>query len=334
MKKNLPTPDKLNLCQLQQRFPDPESAREYLEALRWENGPVCPHCANKSPIWKIEPNKEKRVRNGLYQCGKCHKQFTVTIGTIFEKTQIPLHKWLIAFYLLNSSKKGISALQIQRMLGLGSYRTAHFMMHRIRHTLKAVHSDKMSGVVEVDETYVGGKERRDCWDGTTGFSNKAPVLSLVERGGKKRSFVLPAVTSVNLRKAVEENVENGSTIITDQSPKYKKLNKNFTHHRVNHGKWEFARRVSYTLVAHSNTVESSFSLLKRGVYGTFHNISKQHLHLYLAEFDHRWNLRKVTDGERMFEALKQIEGKRLTYRKPKNFDCASLLPRGKEKPVR
>ena len=316
--KTVSTPDDLTLDQIQRHFSTDEKAREYMESIRWPNGPVCAHCGEKNGIWEIKEDKSKKIRPGLYQCPTCKKQFTVTVGTVMEDSHIPLRKWLVAWYLMCSSKKGISALQIQRMLDLGSYRTAHFLMHRIRHALKhATFDKKLSGVVEVDETYIGGKQERDFIEGTTGFSNKSPVVSLVERGGQKRSFPMERVTSANLRATVEQNVEAGATVMTDQSLKYKKLEGKFSHHRVNHGKGEFARRVSKDLKAHSNTVESSFSLLKRGIVGTFHHVGKRHLPLYLAEFDHRWNTREKTDGSRTVDGIKMAEGKRLIYKSPK-----------------
>lgn len=315
----LPTPDELTLDQIQRRFSSDEKARKYLEAIRWPEGPVCAHCGANTGIWSIASNKRRNIRPGLYECSSCKKQFTVTVGTVMEDSHIPLRKWLVAWYLMCSSKKGISALQIQRMLDLGSYRTAHFLMHRIRHGLKETgFKQKFSGIVEVDETYIGGKQERDFLKRTTGFDNKTPVVSLVERKGNKRSMVMARVTSMNLRSAVEENVEAKSVVMTDQSLKYKKLEEKFTHHRVNHGKQEFARKVNDSLTAHSNTVESSFSLLKRGIMGTFHHIGKRHLPLYLAEFDHRWNTKDKTDGQRTIEGIKMAEGKRLVYKQPKD----------------
>jgi len=184
------TPDDLTLDEIMQRFATDADARLYWELIHWPNGPVCPHCKNNEAksIWKIEANKKKKIREGLHQCGKCNKQFTSTIGTIFEDSHIPLRKWLVAFYLNSASKKGISSLQLQRILGLGSYRTALFMQHRIRHSLKETGFDsKLSGTVECDETYVGGKTRGQ---GRRFMGNKVPVVSLVERDGRVRSQVM------------------------------------------------------------------------------------------------------------------------------------------------
>lgn len=308
----LPTPNDLTEQDVWQHFPDDETARQYLEEIRWPNGPVCPHCKNdtKEKIWKLTANKEKKIREGLYQCNVCGKQFTVTIGTIFEDSHIPLRKWLIAWWLLCSSKKGISALQIKRMLKLGSYHTALFMMHRIRHALHdEVFSDKLSGVVECDETYVGGKENREQYESD---SQKVPVVSMLERGGRVRSQVMPRVTGNNLKKAVRDNVERCSRLMTDDHLGYRGLKWEYEHGVVKHKAKEYVRGDIYT-----NTVEGFFSLLKRGIVGTFHSVSGKYLPLYMAEFDHRWNHRKTTDDERAVAGLHKIEGKRLTYKMPK-----------------
>src|SRR6266853_447003 len=191
-KSMLPTPEDLTLDEIQSRFGTDAAARQYLEEIRWPNGIVCPHCKNADHkrIWEIKANPDKKIRAGLYHCAECGKQFTVTVGTIFEDSHIPLRKWLVAWYLLCSSKKGISSLQIQRMLGLGSYRTALFMMHRIRYALAhPAFTGMLKGVVEVDETYVGGKAPRSGTRGRSVSGNITCVVSLVERGGNSRSFV-------------------------------------------------------------------------------------------------------------------------------------------------
>src|SRR5216684_3597827 len=204
-KSMLPTPEDLTLDEIQLRFGTDEAARQYLEEIRWPDGVVCPHCKNadQSRIWEIKASPTARIRAGLRQCAECKKQFTCTVGTIFEDSHIPLRKWLVAWYLLCSSKKGISSLQIQRMLGLGSYRTALFMMHRIRYALAhPTFTGMLSGTVEIDETYIGG---RTHGQGTgKGTPNKTCVVSLVERGGNARSFVLNRITGQNLKSAIME----------------------------------------------------------------------------------------------------------------------------------
>src|SRR5438876_9853282 len=223
-KSMLPTPVDLTLDEIQSRFGTDEKARQYLEEIRWPDGVACPHCKNENQkrIWEIKENREKKIRSGLYHCAECDKQFTVTVGTIFEDSHIPLRKWLVAWYLLCSSKKGISSLQIQRMLGLGSYRTALFMMHRIRYALaQPEFTTFLKGVVEMDETYVGGK--------ISGMGrgahqpNKTCVVSLVERGGKARSMVLDRVTGQNLKNAIMQHVPDGSVVVTDDYFAYRNL---------------------------------------------------------------------------------------------------------------
>jgi transposase-like protein len=313
-KSMLPTPEDLTLDQIQSRFGTDEAARAYLEEIRWGNGVVCPHCKNadQKRIWQIKENQAKKIRAGLYHCAACNKQFTVTVGTIFEDSHIPLRKWLVAWYLLCSSKKGISSLQIQRMLGLGSYRTALFMMHRIRYALaQPAFTERLSGVVEVDETYVGGKIRGKGKGPHT--ENKTPVVSLVERGGKARSFVMERVTGENLHRTLLENVSAATKVVTDDFHGYWNMPRIYTHKSIKHSKNEYVRKEGDFKV-HTNTVESKFSLLKRGIIGTFHQVSKKHLPLYLAEFDHRFNHRGISDGQRTNAALKCAEGKRLTLK--------------------
>jgi transposase-like protein len=305
-------PHEMTLIQIMERFPDDEKARKHLEEIRWKNGIVCPHCFcnDQANFSNIAANLEKKVRAGLRYCSACGKQFTCTVGTIFEDSHIPLRKWVIAWYLLCTSKKGISALQVKRMLDLGSYRTAWMMMHKIRYALQSPSfSEKLSGTVEVDETYVGGKVRGmgRCYKG-----NKTAVVALVERNGGVRSQVVQTVTGKNIRKMLTEHVEKSTDIMTDTFQVYLKATKGFkSHQSVNHKQREYVRGN-----VHTNTVEGYFSLLKRGVIGTFHHVSKKHLPLYLAEFDHRYSNRKVTDGQRTFDSLSKMEGKRLTYKQP------------------
>lgn len=315
-KSMLPTPDNLTLDQILSRFGTDEKARLYLEEIRWPDGVVCPHCGNakQKRIWEIQPNEAAKIRAGLYQCAECKKQFTVTVGTIFEDSHIPLRKWLVAWYLLCSSKKGISSLQIKRMLGLGSYRTALFMMHRIRYALaQPEFTTYLKGVVEIDETYVGGKATGSRKTGRSTDSNKTCVVSLVERGGQGRSFVLDRVTSENLHRKIDEHVIEGSIVVTDDYRGYRRMPPVYDHKPIKHSAKQYVRKEGDFKV-HTNTVESKFSLLKRGLIGTFHAVSKKHLPLYLAEFDHRFNHRKSTDGERTVSALKMAEGKRLTLK--------------------
>jgi len=321
----LPTPKDLTLSQVMKRFGCESDAREYLEAVRWPNGVVCPHCKNSDPnkIWKIHANTAKKIRPGLYRCAECDKEFTVTVGTIFEDSHIPLSKWLVAWYLTVSSKKGISALQIQRSLGLGSYRTAWIMMHKIRHSMKdPAFSEPLDGVLEADETYVGGKPRPQ-FDKSfppkliRPIKKKSPVVALVQRGGKVRTKVVSNVSQKNLKLFLGLNADPNSTMNTDQAPIYHPILRGFKRHDVvNHSRFEYARHNPDGTVSGVNSAESFFSLLKRGIVGAFHHVSPEHLHRYCDEFGFRWDFRKVTDGERMIEGLKRTEGKRLLYKQP------------------
>ena len=310
---NPPTPDDLTLMELTRRFPDEGTALAYFETLRWPNGVQCVHCGNTANLYKRTHNAEAKVRAGLWECSACGKQFRATVGTIFEDSHIPMHKWLVAWYLMCGAKKGISALQLKRNLwgDKGSYKTAWFMAHRIRYAMQdPVFSEKLAGTVEVDETYVGGKTRGK---GPAYKGNKTAVVSLVERGGNKRSMVAARVTAKNARAAVREHVSVDAKVMTDESQIYTGLRETHEHHSVCHGRHEYARKVK-DFTVHTNTAESSFALIKRGIVGAFHHVSKQHLGRYLAEFDFRWNHRNTSDGARTVAGLKKTEGKRFTYK--------------------
>jgi transposase-like protein len=219
----LPTPKDLSLAEISEWFGTDDKAREYIESILWPKGPVCPHCKNADAahIWTIQANPSKKIRAGLRRCAECNKEFTVTVGTIFEDSHIPLRKWLIAWYLICSAKKGISALQIQRSLGLGSYRTAWMMMHKIRHALKDPNfTKKLQGTVEVDETCVGGKPRpaNNQPRGTATnrkyigkYSEKTPVVALIERNGDVRTKVVANVSQKNLRSFLGKNIHKDTT---------------------------------------------------------------------------------------------------------------------------
>ncbi len=293
------------------KFTD-DKARLYLERIFWKNGIVCPHCQcnDQAKFSDIAANPAKKIRAGLRHCAACSKQFTVTIGTIFEDSHIPLRKWLLAWYLVCSSKKGISSLQLQRNLELGSYRTALFMAHRIRHALKDdSFAEKLTGTIEADETFVGGVTKGKGQHA----GNKVPVMAMVQRGGSVRSKVMPTVNGANLKQAIRDNVQAGSQVHTDAHMGYRALAGEYQHHSVKHMAGEYSRHEGENVVTTAN-VESFFSLLKRGVVGTFHHVSAQHLPLYLAEFDHRHNCRKMSDGERTDVGLTKASGKRLIYK--------------------
>jgi transposase-like protein len=321
MKTTSHTPSDLTLDQIMQRFATDEDARKYLEMIRWPNGPVCPRCGNAAPdrIYEIAPNPAKKIRVGVRDCAECKRQFTVTVGTIFEDSHIPLRKWLVAWYMLCSSKKGIAALQIQRMLDIGSYRSAWFMMHRIRYALRdPVFADKLGGdggTVEVDETYVGGKPRPKAGEPKAKRgrgTKKVPVVALVERGGRARSKMIGGADSKTLKTAIRENVDYATRIVTDEWSAYRGIGAEFGggHETVNHGSGEYARGD-----AHTNTAEGYFAILKRGLMGVYHHVGTQYLDQYLAEFDFRYSHRSATDGMRTVAGIQKIEGKRLMLRR-------------------
>lgn len=295
-----------------------EQAREYIERLIWPDGePVCRKCGSLN-CYKMQG---ATCRPGLHRCRDCKKQFTVTVGTIFEDTKIALRLWVRAFHLMCSSKKGISALQLQRNLGLGSYRTAWHMAHRIRHAMAVgPEAPKLEGIVEVDESFVGGKPRKRNKQGhrpgQQGKSKKTPIQVLVQRDGDKHTKVVPNVKAHQLRRNIVKHVDQSSMIHTDQHGAYRSATEGFAGHKsVNHSVYEYHRMEGDVEIT-TNTAESSFALLKRGVYGTFHHVSRTHLQRYCDEFDYRWNHRKVSDVERTKAAIKQAKGKRLMYRKP------------------
>lgn len=314
--KTKPAPKDLTLIQLFDRFGTDEKARQHLEGVLWKNGVVCPHCKchDQTKIAERTANPDKKIRAGLRFCSNCKSQFTVTVGTVFEDSKIPLRKWLIAWYMICSSKKGISSLQLQRNLELGSYRTALFMAHRIRHALKENgYAEKLSGIIEADETFMGGVSTgkgTGCMAG-----GKIPVMAMVQRGGPVRSKVMPSVNGANLRQAIRDNVQICSEVHTDANFAYRGLEPKFTHKSVKHNAGEYSRHEGENVIT-TASVESFFSLLKRGVVGTFHHVSAQHLPLYLAEFDHRHNCRKMTDGERTDVGLTKAAGKRLMMYQP------------------
>ena len=289
-----------------------DKARELLEKIRWAHGVACPHCGGLEP-YKLtpKPGSKRPVRNGVYKCKECRKQFTVTVGTIFEGSHIKLNKWLMAIYLMCSSKKGMSAHQLHRLIGV-TYKTAWFMSHRIRFAMtQSPLKEKLKGIVEADETYIGGKAKGIRGRGA---KNKTAVVSLVERNGRIESNPVDRVTSNNLKKLLREYVDKTATIMTDEFRAYWGLKKEFKDHKVvSHGKGEYVRGECYT-----NTVEGYFSLLKRGIIGSYHHVSKQHLEKYIKEFDFRYNFRNFPDSERTVFAIQGFEGKRLFYRDSSN----------------
>lgn len=303
----------------QPHYQDAEKAREYLEALRWANGVTCPHCGSLGKHLHLVGTK---YRPGLYKCADCYEQFTVTVGTVFERSKVGLHLWLQAVHLMCASKKGVSAKQIERMLGV-TYKTAWFMCHRIREAMKTSPTGFLGGpgkIVEADETYFGSEnnksKKRNKYKAGEALAKMNKIVSLVERDGSMRTYHVADVTGKNLKAVIEAQIHPASRLMTDSSPRYntlKRKNPFASYEQVNHSRGEYARGDVTT-----NTVESSFAILKRGLIGTFHSVSAQHLQRYCTEFEFRWNHRMSqgwNDTDRADAVLKQIAGKRLTYRR-------------------
>jgi transposase-like protein len=307
-------------------FTNEAIAIEYWEKKRWPDGPICPHCGLINEAYKLQG---KSTRPGLWKCKGCRKPFTAKMRSIFEDSHIPMHKWMYAVHLLCSSKKGMSAYQFHRMTATFygekvSYRTAWFMFHRIRFAM-AQHPlvDKLSGTIECDETYVGGKIRVGSYKPGDSYhrkfrsprANKASVFSVLQRDGDVRSRHVQRVTAENLKPIIEEMIAEDAHVMTDSSTVLAGAFGDRTHDQVNHRDNEYVRYENGKCIT-TNSIEGYFSLLKRGIYGTYHHVGKPYLQQYLNEFDFRYNNRKVTDSERTTVALKATEGKRLTLKRP------------------
>ena len=300
-------------------FQDETKAREHLEAVRWPDGAECPHCGTVGEATKL---KGKSTRPGVWKCRACRKPFSVTVGTVFERSKIPLNKWVLATYLMSASKKGMSAHQLHRTMGI-TYKTAWFMAHRIRKAMEPSNPDPLGGkgkTIEADETYIGKRKAnkmQDVFVNGKGFvkrgggRNQMKVVTLVERDGRAKSVQVKSVTANAVRKVLVQNADRKSNLMTDESNVYLSVGAEFnTHGSVNHSKGIYGEGP-----VHTNTIEGFFSIFKRGMKGIYQHCGEAHLHRYLSEFDFRYSHRRITDGERANEALKGIEGKRLTYRR-------------------
>lgn len=305
-------------------FHDEKEAFAYVESIIWQDGPVCPHCGECERINALvgvrskpsKKNPEGVERFGLKKCYSCRQQFTVKVGTVFESSHVPLHKWLQATFLMASSKKGISAHQLHRVLEV-TYKTAWFMAHRLREAMRELHIDPLGGngaVVEADETYFGGLEKNKHRDkrlnagrGTVG---KEAVFSLVERGGKVRSQHIQNVNAETLKPIMKEQIAAETRLMTDEAHVYKPIGVEYIEHGVvQHGIGQYVRGD-----IHTNTIEGYFGIFKRGMKGVYQHCNAKHLKRYLAEFDFRYNNRTIDDAERTVNALSGIVGKRLLYR--------------------
>jgi len=302
-------------------FHDEDAAREHIEASRWANGVSCPHCGS----FDVHRMAGK-TQAGYFLCNDCRDKFTCRTGTVMERSHIPLHKWLLAIHLMASSKKGMSAHQLMRNLGLGSYRTAWFLCHRIREAMGDDGHTETGGlggegkIIEADEVYIGGKANKRA---SRKVAPKKAVVTLVERDGRAKSVHVASVTAKTVREVMTSHANRKSDLNTDEANTYVKLGREFAAHRsVDHSREEYAYfdRRSETVVS-VNAAENFFSILKRGIMGTYHSISEAHLHRYLREFDFRYNNRSglgVEDTERAAKLLRGVEGKRLTYNQPAN----------------
>lgn len=291
---------------------DEKAAVEFLERYRWNGEPACPRCGDMD-VYKMMSRDGSRNKDYRWRCRGCSKMFTVRTGTVFEETRLPLRVWVYAIWKACSSKKGISALQLAREMEI-THKSALFVLRRIRHGLgQDEPRRKLSGTVEADETYVGGKPRNKGNSKRGRGTKKTPVVAVVQRGGDVRFRMMERLTADDLTDAIAGNVELSARLMTDEYSGYRSVGRAFAggHHTVEHGSGEYVKRGTDI---HNNTAESVFSLLKRGVMGTFHSVSKKHLPNYLNEFEFRFNSRKCADDERVCRAIREIDGKRLEYR--------------------
>jgi transposase-like protein len=300
MKKTTKETQINNLMELLKRFPNEEACRDFLEQARWNGKPVCFHCGHTEKIYRIQGGK-------LYKCGKCRKPFSIKMGTIFEDSALPLQKWFHAMFVVSAHKKGISSCQLAKDISVRQA-TAWHMLHRIRLTMSTGSFEKpLDGIVEVDETFVGGKPRRF---GKRGFPNdKAIAFGAIQRNGNARIQTIPDTKGNTLKSVVRENVSPDSILMTDNYKGYAGLDQEYKEHNIiSHSTHQYVNGI-----IHTNTIEGFWSLLKRGIVGIYHHTSKKHLHRYCEEFEYRYNSRKLVDSERFGLLLSACNG-RLTYK--------------------
>ena len=293
-------------------YTDENAARAHLEAIRWPDGPLCPYCGVMEESKKLGGQS---MGDGWYHCAACRKKYTVRVGTVYERSHVPLHKWVLATHLLCASKKGMSAHQLHRMLGV-TYKTAWFMAHRIRESMIDTTSGPLGGegkTIEADETYIGKSSDADAYEGkfSGGSAGKRIVVALVERGGRSKAVHAKDLTHKTIREILVTNSDRKSALHTDERNVYPSIGKEYASHKtVNHSQKEYARGPVTT-----NTVEGYFAIFKRGMKGVYQHCGEQHLQRYLNEFDFRYSNRAITDFDRATIAHKGAEGKRLTYRR-------------------
>jgi transposase-like protein len=288
---------------------DEKAAVAFMEAQRWGDHPACPRCGDLDVYQMKDTKTGERQANFRWRCHGCKDQFTVRIGTVFEDSRIPLRHWCFAFWRSATSKKGVSALEIHRQTGL-SYKSCLFMLHRIRFAMDEQDVEPLKGDVEVDETYIGPKPRYYHKTYKTKVTPKIPVVGLLQRGGRIRPKVVADVTSKTLKQVIRDNVDKSARIITDEGSGYRGIGKEYAggHETVSHTRHEYVRGDIST-----NSVEGFFGMLKRGLHGIYHSVSRKHLNRYLAEFEFRHNHRELDDGQRTVAAIRAANNKRLTY---------------------
>lgn len=310
--QNRSTKDDAVIAALPKACSDEKAAVEFIEEQRWGGHAACPRCGDMSVYQMKDSKSGERQKNYRWRCNGCKEQFTVRIGTVFEDSRIPLRHWCFAFWRAATSKKGVSALEIHRQTGL-SYKSCLFLLHRIRFAMAPSAPGPLTGTIEADETFVGGKPRyKSMGRGRAGIkTKKVPVLAILERGGRVRPKHVANVRGETLKAELQKQVDRSARIITDEWNGYRGVGKLFDggHHTVNHKHGEYARGDITT-----NTVESFFATFKRGINGIYHAVSKEHLHRYLSEFEFRYNYRELDDGERTVKAIQAADGKRLTYK--------------------
>jgi transposase-like protein len=312
------------VAQLPRACSDEAAAVEFMERQRWGDSPACPRCGD-TEVRQLKSATGERNKRFLWRCYGCKSQFTVRVGTIMEDSPIPLRHWCYAFWAACAGKKGVSAMQIQRQTGL-SYKSALFLMHRIRYSMtpNVPTAPKLTGTVEADETYVGGRPHKKSpaerkrlraqghYRMPMPKDNKTPVVALLQRGGDVRAMVVPVVTAENVRQMLRTHVGPEARLMTDEGKHYRVIGREFADHQtVKHSIYEYVRGE-----AHVNTAESFFARLKRQLYGTHHAVSKRHLHRYVSEVCFKHNTRDLEDGERTVAAIQGADRKRLMYRHP------------------
>ncbi len=287
-----------NLLDVQRRFPDEQSCIDFLIEQRWNGKPACVHCGSTKKFYRIQKGK-------LLKCADCRKPFSVRVGTIFEDSPLPLQKWFFAMYVFSAHKKGISSVQLGKDIGVRQA-TAWFMLHRLRYGMNPkTNTKKLKNIVEADETYIGGRGHKGKRG--RGSENKTAVFGMAERGGNVISKPVERVNAKTLKGLIRDNVSPKATMMTDEWTAYNGLDKEFKHNVVNHGRKEYVKGE-----IHTNTIESFWALLKRGIHGIYHHVSKEHLRRYCDEFQFRFNSRQTEDSKRFTAMLSKCEG-RLTY---------------------